>query len=351
MPETPALGRFSSIAGVLDALIEGTSLTKAEAEATMNAVFDGDTDPALVAGLLVAFRAKGETGDELGGMIASMISHATRVELDGDAIDIVGTGGDNKHSVNVSTMAAITIAGAGVNVAKHGNRSASSSVGSADVLEALGMTIELSAEAVRASIASSGFGFMFAPRFHPAMRYVGPVRKALGVRTTFNVLGPLANPAQPAFYLLGVGAPEVHDIVAKVLGARGVRRAWIVRSEDGFDELTTSAPSKVIEIIGDGTGSYEERSFTLDRRSLGFSPAASDALRGGDVRHNAQVMQDVLGGSPGCVRDAVVLNAAAGLVIAGHAVELPEAIAQAESSIDSGRAAAALEVAISVSNE
>ena len=349
MAENTTLGRFASVPAVLDALIEGTSLTKGEAEATMNAVFTGETDAALVAGLLVALRAKGETDDELSGMVASMLSHATRVELDGDAIDVVGTGGDNQHSVNISTMAAITIAGAGARVAKHGNRSASSSVGAADVLEALGMTIELSAETVRTSIAACGFGFMFAPSFHPAMRYVGPVRKALGVRTTFNFLGPLVNPAQPPYLLCGAGSGDIQETLGRVLGLNGVRRAWVVRSDDGFDELTTSASSTVVEIIGDGLGNYDQRSFIVDPRSLGFTSAPADALRGGDVNHNAQVARELFAGQIGPIRDAVVLNAAAGLVVAGHANDLVVGIDQAQRSLDEGQAAAVLASAISVS--
>ena len=326
MAGTPSLGRFPSIPSILDALIEGTPLSSDEAEATMNAVFDGETDPALVAGLLVALRGKGETDDELTGMVRSMLGHAQRVKLRAPAIDIVGTGGDAKHSVNISTMAALAIAGAGMAVAKHGNRSASSSV------------------------EASGFGFMFAPSFHPAMRFVGPVRKALGVRTTFNFLGPLANPAQPPYFLLGVGAAEIQGKVAHVLGSNGVLRAWVVRSEDGFDELTTSAPSRVIEITGDGSGAYEQRSFTLDPQSLGFESAAANALTGGDATHNAEVVRSVLAGALGPIRDAVVLNAAAGLVISGHAEDLVAGIGQAERSLDEGRAAQVLASAIEASH-
>ena len=350
MAGTLSLGRFPSIPSMLDALIEGTPLSSEEAEAMMNAVFDGETDPALVAGLLVALRGKGETDDELTGMVRSMLGHAQRVELSVPAIDVVGTGGDAKHSVNISTMAALTIAGAGMAVAKHGNRSASSSVGAADVLEALGLAIELTPAQVASSIEASGFGFMFAPSFHPAMRFVGPVRKALGVRTTFNFLGPLANPAQPPYFLLGVGSAEIQGKVAHVLGSNGVLRAWVVRSEDGFDELTTSAPSRVIEITGDGSGAYEQRSFTLDPGSLGFVPSGEAALTGGDVAHNAEVVRSVLAGASGPIRDAVVLNAAAGLVISGHAEDLVAGIGQAERSLDEGRAATVLASAIEASH-
>lgn len=346
MTENTDLGRFTSLSAVLDALLEGTPLTSSEAKAVMNLVFDGETDPAFVAGLLVALRGKGETDEELAGMVQSMLDHATRVRLHADAIDVVGTGGDAKHSVNISTMTALTIAGAGLPVAKHGNRSASSSVGAADVLEALGMTIELTAPQVEYSLERSGFGFMFAPSFHPAMKYVAPVRRALGVRTTFNFLGPLANPAQPPFVLLGVGAADIQGKVAHALGSNGVRRAWVVRSEDGYDELTTSAPSRVIDIVGDGSGKYEQRSFMLDPHSLGFATSREDALRGGDVQTNAAVFREVLSGRSGVVRDVVVLNAAAGLVIGGHADDLLAGIGQAERSIDEGRAMATLEAAI-----
>jgi anthranilate phosphoribosyltransferase len=258
-------------------------------------------------------------------------------------MDVVGTGGDAKHSINISTMTALVVAGAGVPVCKHGSRAASSLVGSADVLEALGVTLELTAEQVAASVRTAGIGFCFAPAFHPAMRNVAPVRRALGIRTAFNFLGPLANPSRPTRMLLGTAERASMEDMASVLGANGIMRAWIVRSEDGFDELTLSAPSRVVEVLGDDDGGYELSSWILDPASLDLEPVSEDQIRGGDLSVNTAAVRSVLGGEPGPARRLVLLNAGAALVVAGKATEIGEGVALAAASIDDGLAEGALE--------
>jgi len=337
------LARLGGVTGVLDALIEGQDLSVDDAELVMDHVFDGVVDPIVVGGLLVAWRAKGETADELTGMVRSMVAHATPVELSQPAMDIVGTGGDGTHSVNVSTMAALVVAGAGVAVCKHGNRAASSLVGTADVLEALGVGIEAGPEVVARSVETAGIGFCFAPSFHPAMRFVGPVRRTLGVRTAFNLLGPLSNPSRPRHLLIGTADASAAEKMAMVLGANGVDRAWVVHSSDGYDELSISAPSDVVEVVGDSSGAYELSSWTLDPASLGFEPVDPAEVRGGDVAFNAAVVRSVLAGGHGAVRELVSLNAAAALVIVGRASSLEEGLELSGASIDTGSASAALE--------
>ena len=323
---------------MLNTLCEGSDLTTSQAEAVMDVVFDGDVDAAQVAGILVALRAKGETADELTGMVRSMLGHATRVTLDVEALDIVGTGGDDKGSVNISTMAAFVIAGAGQPVCKHGNRAASSKVGTADVLEALGVKIECSPEEVAESIAQRNFGFCFAPAFHPAMRFVGPVRKALGIRTAFNVLGPLANPAQPPYLLVGTADPHSLETMATVLGQNGVKRAWVVHARDGYDELSTSALSDVVEVVGQDDGTIEYNRFEINPASYSLTSPGEGELLGGDATVNARALIDLLEGASGAVRDIVLLNAAAGLVIAGRVSSLEEGILLGAQALDSGAA-------------
>ena len=343
MSAVDPLERLGGVPGVLGSILEGRDLSVDDAEIIMDRVFDGQADPIQVAGLLIALRAKGETADELTGMVRSMLSHATAVELAHPAMDIVGTGGDGLHSVNVSTMAALVVAGAGVPVCKHGNRAASSMVGTADVLEKLGVRIDLSPSQVAAAVEAAGIGFCFAQAFHPAMRFVGPVRAALGVRTAFNLLGPLANPSRPRRLLVGTADGATAEKMATVLGANGVERAWIVHSHDGFDELSLSAASDVVEVTGDGMGDFDLRHWVLDPRSAGFESAEIDAVRGGDASFNAAVVRDLLSGARGPVRDFVLLNAAAALVIA-EAVDSIEAGAElAATSIDSGDAASCLD--------
>ena len=343
------LAPIGGISGALDAVASRRDLSLAQAEAVMDLVFDGALDPVVVAGLLVALRSKGEAVDELTGMVRSMVGHATRVTLPAPAMDIVGTGGDGLRTINVSTMAALVVAGAGVKVCKHGNRAASSSVGTADVLEELGVAIEASPETVAACVDGAGMGFCFAQAYHPAMRYVGPVRRALGIRTAFNFLGPLSNPSQPDRLLLGTSDPSAAEKMAQVLGANGVVRAWVVHSEDGFDELSLSAPAAIVEVVGDGDGAYEVARWTLDPASAGFTAVPIEAVRGGDAADNAAVVRSVLAGDPGAAREIVLLNAAAALVIAEVAPSIEEGVVLAARSIDEGSAATVLERLIALS--
>lgn len=345
-----SLARLGGVAGALDALIEGSDLTRRDAAALMDVIFEGQVDSTVVAGILVALRAKGETSDELAGMVESMVSHATPLPLAVPVMDVVGTGGDGHHSVNVSTMAAITLAGAGVSVCKHGNRAASSKVGTADVLEHLGVNIELDAPGVARCVEEAGIGFCFAQAFHPAMRFVGPVRRALGVRTAFNLLGPLANPARPSRLLVGTADPSTVEKMASVLGASGVERAWVVAADDGLDEISTTSATKVVEVLGDGAGGFGLAAFEILPAAIGISPASLDDIRGADADHNGSVIRKVLAGDAGPVRDIVVLNAAAALVVAERASNLEEGLLIAATSIDSGAASATLDKLIRTSN-
>jgi anthranilate phosphoribosyltransferase len=342
--------RLGGSVGVLEALMAGRDLSVDESRAVLNQVFDAQVDPVVVAALLIAWRDKGETSDELTGMVRAMLSHATPVHVDPPAMDIVGTGGDGKRSVNISTMTALVVAGAGVPVCKHGSRAASSSVGSADVLEALGVTLEASAEQVAAAVRSAGIGFCFAPAFHPAMKNVAPVRRALGVRTAFNFLGPLANPSRPARMLLGTAERDSMESMACVLGANGIERAWVVRSEDGFDELTLSAPSRVVEVLGDGPGNFELSSWTLDPASLDLEPVTEVEMQGGDAAFNADVVRSVLAGKQIPARRLVLLNAAAALVVAGRVDEVADGVELAACSIDEGGASRALELLVAAAD-
>jgi len=335
--------RLGGSTGVLEALMHQRDLSVDESRAVLNQVFDAQVDPVVIGAFLIAWRAKGETADELTGMVRAMLEHATPVLLDEPAMDIVGTGGDGKHSINVSTMTALVVAGAGVAVCKHGARASSSLVGSADVLEALGVSLELTPEQVAASVRDAGIGFCYAPAFHPAMRNVQPVRKALGIRTAFNFLGPLANPSRPTRMLLGTAERASMEDMASVLGANGIERAWIVRSEDGFDELTLSAPSRVVEVLGDAKGAFELSSWTLDPASLDLEPVTQDEIRGGDLTVNTAAVRSVLSGEPSPARRLVLLNAGAALVVASKAATIAEGVDLATASIDSGAAQGALE--------
>jgi anthranilate phosphoribosyltransferase len=343
------LAPIGGVTGALDALASGRDLTLEQAEAVMDLAFDGTLDPVVVSGLLVALRAKGESVDELTGMVRSMVDHATGVVLPAPAMDIVGTGGDGLRTINVSTIAAIVVAGAGVKVCKHGNRAASSSVGTADVLEELGVAIEATPETVAACVEEAGMGFCFAQTFHPAMRFVGPVRRALGIRTAFNFLGPLSNPSRPDRLLLGTADGGSAVKMAEVLGANGVTRAWVVHSEDGLDELSLSAPASVVEVVGDGQGEYELSRWSLDPSSAGFRAVPIEAIQGGDAATNAAVVRSVLAGESGAAREIILLNAAAALVVAEVASSIEDGAEQAGRAIDEGRAAAVLERLIATS--
>ncbi|MFP5020603.1 anthranilate phosphoribosyltransferase [Pseudonocardia phyllosphaerae] len=319
-------------------LIRGEDVGDTETTWAMDRVFAGEATPAQFAGFLVALRAKGETAAEISGMADAMLLHALRVEVPGRALDVVGTGGDQAHTVNISTMSAIVAAAAGAPVVKHGGRAASSSSGTADVLEALGVTIELGPAAVERCVAELGIGFCFAPAFHPAMRYAGGVRRELGVPTAMNVLGPLSNPAQPAAGLIGCADLRLAPVMAEVFARRG-RSALVVRGDDGLDELTTTTTSRVWVAEGG-----QVRETVLDPAPLGVRPATAEDLRGGSPEYNADVVRDLVAGKPGPVRDAVLLNAAGALAAhRGVTGDLTEAVAggldAAARALDSGAAA------------
>ena len=321
----------------IEQLLQGSALTREQARNVMDQVMAGEATTAQIAGLLIALRAKGETVEEMTGFVESMRAHATPLEVPSGTIDTCGTGGDRAGTFNISTAAALVAAGAGIPVAKHGNRAASSRCGSADVLEALGVDITLGAEGVRRCIDAAGIGFCFAPSFHPAMRHAGPARRELGVRTVFNVLGPLANPGRVRRQALGVGAPALAPLMIRVLQDLGHERALVFYGEDGLDELTTTGPSRVFELKAGTVTDYE-----LDPKDLGLGRSRPEDLRGGTPPENAALLQQVLDGEAGPRQDVVVLNAAAAVLAAGTADQWPQAVAVARESLDSGRAKQAL---------
>ena len=338
---------FAAVGGwpaVLGRLVGGADLSAREAALAFGEILTGAATPAQIAAFVVALRAKGETVEEMTGLVRTMLDHAERVPVRGDLVDTCGTGGDRSRSVNVSTMAALVVAGAGARVCKHGGRAATSAAGSADVLEALGVVIDLGPEGVARCIEEAGIGFCFAPRFHPAMRHAIPVRRELGVATVFNFLGPLANPARATRQVVGVSDAAMADKMLGVLVANGARRAMVVHGADGLDELSTTGPSSVLE-ADDG----EVRRYGVDPAELGLAPATLASLVGGDAAHNAGVVRRVLAGERGPHRDVAVLNAAAGLVVAGLAPDLAAGVERAAAVIDEGAAARALEELVTVS--
>ncbi|GIU57763.1 anthranilate phosphoribosyltransferase [Arthrobacter sp. NicSoilC12] len=328
---------------LINALISGADLTAGSTEWAMNSIMSGEATPAQVAGFLVALRAKGETVDELAGLVEAMIANANPIDIAGEKLDIVGTGGDQQNTVNISTMAALIAAGAGARVVKHGNRASSSSSGSADVLEALGVRLDLPIPRVALNAEEAGITFCFAQVFHPSMRHAAVARRELGVPTAFNFLGPMINPAHVQASAVGVANEQMAPLVAGVLAKRG-SRGLVFRGNDGLDELTTTGPSRVWEIRN---GEVTEAMF--DPRDLGIRTATLEELRGGDAVANAAVVRAVLGGAPGPARDAALLNAAAGLVafdldaVGPLAERMAAAFNRAEQSIESGAAAAVLD--------
>lgn len=293
---------------LLGRLLRGEDLGAGDTAWVMDRALAGEATPAQLAGFLVALRAKGETAEEIGGLATAMLRLAPPVAVPGRAVDVVGTGGDQAHTVNISSMAAVVVAAAGAPVVKHGNRAASSRSGTADVLEALGVAIDLPAAGVAECVARAGIGFCFAPVFHPSMRHTGGVRRELGVPTAMNVLGPLTNPAQPPSALIGCADPRMAPVIADVLAGRGTS-ALVVRGDDGLDELTTTTTTTVRVVTGGAV-----RTATVDPAALGIAAATREDLRGGDAGHNAEVFRGLLAGRGGPVRDAVLLNAAAALV-------------------------------------
>jgi anthranilate phosphoribosyltransferase len=323
----------------LSQLLEGRDLTRDEARAVMGEVMAGEATQAQIAGFLVALRAKGETADEIAGCAEAMREHVlvVRPRRD-DLVDTAGTGGDGARTLNISTGAALVAAAAGAGVAKHGNRAVSSASGSADVLEALGFSLEQTPERIAKSIDELGFGFMFAPTHHPAMRHAAPVRRELATRTVFNVLGPLTNPAGARAQVIGVYAPPLVRTIAEVLAQLGARRAFVVHGAHGIDELSPAGPNLVCEVV-DGTVTERE----VDPLDLGIDRCDPAELRGGTPAENAEVIVAVLAGAGGARRDAILLNAAGAIAAAGHAADLREGLELAREAVDSGAAAARLD--------
>ena len=335
------------IQAAIQKLLDGHDLGRDEAREVMGEIMGGEATPAQISGFLVALRAKGETADEIAGCAEAMRAHVLPVyPTRSDVVDVVGTGGDGARTFNISTTAAIVAAAAGAAVAKHGNRAVSSVSGSADVLEALGFTLEQPPERIAESIDTLGFGFMFAPLHHPAMRHAAPVRRELGTRTIFNVLGPLTNPAGARAGVFGVYSAEVARTVADALVVLNSRRAFVVHGAGGIDELSPAGPNLVFEVSG---GSVRER--VIDPVELGIARSDPAELAGGTPEENARTARDVLAGERGAKRDAVVLNAAGAIAAAGHADDLADGLASAARAIDSGGAAARLEALISFSRE
>ncbi len=322
----------------IDALASGRDLELEESAAVLAEIMAGNASEIQIAGFLIALRTKGETVDELAGLAQTMRAMAAHVSVDNDdLLDTAGTGG-GRRTFNVSTTAALIAAGAGCTVAKHGNRSATGLSGSADVLEALGARIDLDPEAVAGCIAEVGFGFMFAPAHHQATRYVIPVRRELAVRTIFNFLGPLTNPAGATRQLIGVSDPDYLETMAGALSRLGTKHALLVSSEDGIDELSISAPTRVVEVL-DG----QLRQYRVTPEEVGLSVAPPDAVSGGDPQQNAEIVHRIFGGERGTERDLAVLNAGAAIYAGGGADSLERGVRAAEQTIDDGAAAAALE--------
>ena len=330
----------------IDTLVSGQSLSMEDASLVMREIMEGEATPAQLGAFLTALALKGETTQEIAGMAKVMREMALQVKVDGELVDTVGTGGDGKNTFNISTTTAFVAAGAGLKVAKHGNRAASGSCGSADVLEALGVQIELSPEAVAQCVNEVGVGFMFAPAFHPAMRYAGPVRQEIGIRTVFNILGPLTNPAGAQTQLLGVAFPELGGIMAEVLGFLGSHHAMIVHGHGGLDEISLSGDTSVWEVRG---GEVEE--WTLHVEDTGLPETPIEAIRGGTKEENAATMRRVFQREQGPVRDMVLLNSAGVLMVGDKAESIRKGVEMSAGIIDSGAALAKLDQLIEVTQK
>jgi anthranilate phosphoribosyltransferase len=323
----------------------GQPLTRAEAEEAFTIMMSGEATPSQMGGLLMALRVRGETVDEITGAVSAMRAKMTKVAAPPGAVDVVGTGGDASGSYNISTCAAFIVAGAGVPVAKHGNRALSSKSGAADVLTALGVGIDLRPDEITRCVYEAGIGFMFAPAHHPAMKNVGATRVELGTRTIFNLLGPLSNPAGVNRQLVGVFSRQWIEPLAQVLKNLGSEAVWVVHGSDGLDEITTSGPTAVAA-LENGT----IRTFEITPADIGIEPVKPEALRGADAEHNAAALREVLDDKPGAYRDVAVMNAAATLVVAGAAKDLKDGAEQARKALSSGAARARLDRLIAVSN-
>ncbi|MTV26225.1 anthranilate phosphoribosyltransferase [Nitriliruptoraceae bacterium ZYF776] len=318
---------------VLEHLLAGRDLDEAQAAQVLGAIMAGEAEPAQIAALLVALRAKGESAGEIAGFVRAMLDAATPIRITGPLVDTCGTGGDGAGTFNVSTLAALVVAAGGARVAKHGNRAASGRCGSADLLEAWGVAIDLPAREAAATVDELGIGFLFARTFHPAMRHVGPVRAQLAVRTVFNVLGPLSNPAGAAHQVVGVADARLAPVMADALAALGKRHALVFRGDDGLDELTTTGPSQVWE-VRDG----QVTTWRLDPGDLGVPRATLADLRGGGVEENVAIGNRILGGETGAPADLVALNAAAALYAADVVDDLGEGLVRAREALTSGAA-------------
>jgi anthranilate phosphoribosyltransferase len=335
---------LSDFKSLIAKVATGASLTREEAASAFDRMMSGEATPSQMGGLLMALRVRGETVDEITGAVTTMRAKMLGVKAPADAVDVVGTGGDASGSYNISTCAAFIVAGAGVTVAKHGNRALSSKSGSADVLGALGVKIDLNAEQVGRCIAEAGIGFMFAPSHHPAMKNVGPTRVELGTRTIFNLLGPLSNPASVKRQMVGTFSRHWIVPMAQVLDNLGAESIWVVHGSDGLDEITTTGSTSVAELKGG-----KIRTFEVTPEDAGLKRTKPDALKGGDAEHNAKALLDVLKGKPSAFREVALLNAGAALIVAGLAKDLKEGAALAAKSIDSGEAEGRLDRLIAVS--
>ncbi|MGI9033072.1 MAG: anthranilate phosphoribosyltransferase [Acidimicrobiales bacterium] len=344
--ERPTLAYLGGWPAIFGPLTAGTDLTAEQAGAGLAEILRGAATSAQIAAFCVGLRIKGETVEEVSGLLATMVAFGERVILPPgtQVVDTCGTGGDFSRTLNVSTIAALVVAGAGATVCKHGNRAASSASGSADVLEALGVVIDLGPAGVASCVAEAGMGFCFAPRFHAALRHAGPTRRELGVPTVFNFLGPLANPARARHQAVGVSDPRMAETMAGVLAANGAERALVFYGHDGLDELSTTTTSTVVEWCDGST-----RTYVVDPVALGFPLVPAGALRGGDATTNAALARRVLDGERGPHRDIVVLNAAAGIVAGGLADDLGAGVELAATSLDTGRAADVLDRLVAAS--
>ena len=328
------------ISEAIHSIVAGRDLSPSEIEAAMDAILDGEASGPQIAAFVVALRMKGESADEIAAAARALRKHCEtiRPNVEGPLLDTCGTGGDGLHTFNISTAAAVVVAACGISVAKHGNRAVSSQAGSADVLEALGVRIDLSAERVRRCIEEVGIGFLFAPSHHAAMRHAAPVRRELGIRTLFNLLGPLSNPASATHQLLGVYDSGRVEQLAQALGSLGLSAGWVVHGQGGLDEVSPSGPTTVAE-LRDGRVS----TFEVSPNDFGLSEVPMEGLRGGDASRNAEIIRGVLGGEEGPPRVAVLLNAAAALCVTGAAVDPRAAVERASEAVDSGAASDTLE--------
>ena len=333
------------IQDALARLLDGRDLSRSEAREAMGEIMRGEATSAQIGGFLVALRLKGETVDEIAGCAEAMREHVLPVEPSRpDLVDTAGTGGDGAHTLNISTAAALVAAAAGAGVAKHGNRAVSSASGSADVLEALGFELELEPPRIARSIDELGFGFMFAPTHHPAMRHAAPVRRELGTRTIFNVLGPLTNPARARAQIVGVYSADLVPTIAGVLASLGAHRAFVVHGAGGIDELSPAGVNLVYEVVD---GELHKRE--IDPLDLGIERCGDEDLRGGAPAENAAMIRAVFAGEPGPRRDAILLNAAGAIAAAGHAADLGEGLENAREAVDSGAAADRLDELVAFS--